>query len=223
MIPYEDSKLTQVTYKRKGEKIMEQKKTKIGIRKMTKIALLAAIAALLMWFEVPLPFAPPFYKIDLGDVPAMIGTFSMGPVAGVLIQMIKILLKLLMKGSTTLGVGDVASFVIGCAFCLPAGLIYRKKKNRAGAFIGMVIGTVVMTAFGAFLNAFVLLPAYATAFDVPMEDLISLGSAANASITDLFTFVMLAVVPFNLLKGIIVSIVVLLIYKKVRVLLKTEV
>ena len=223
MIPYEDSKLTQVTYKRKGEKIMEQKKTKIGIRKMTKIALLAAIAALLMWFEIPLPFAPPFYKIDLGDVPAMIGTFSMGPVAGVLIQMIKILLKLLMKGSTTLGVGDVASFVIGCAFCLPAGLIYRKKKNRAGAFIGMAIGTVVMTAFGAFLNAFVLLPAYATAFDVPMEDLISLGSAANASITDLFTFVMLAVVPFNLLKGIIVSIVVLLIYKKVRVLLKTEV
>jgi len=223
MIPYEDGKLTQVTYKRKGEKIMEQKKTKIGIRKMTKIALLAAIAALLMWFEVPLPFAPPFYKIDLGDVPAMIGTFSMGPVAGVLIQMIKILLKLLMKGSTTLGVGDVASFVIGCAFCLPAGLIYRKKKNRAGAFIGMAIGTVVMTAFGAFLNAFVLLPAYATAFDVPMEDLISLGSAANASITDLFTFVMLAVVPFNLLKGIIVSIVVLLIYKKVRVLLKTEV
>jgi len=201
---------------------MEQKKNKIGIRQITQIGLLAAIAALLMWFELPLPFAPPFYKIDLGDVPAMIGTFSMGPVAGVLIQLVKILLKLIMKSSTTLGIGDVASFMIGCAFCVPAGLIYRKKKSRKGAFIGMALGTVVMTAFGAFLNAFVLLPTYAKAFEVPMEELISLGTAVNASITNLSSFVMLAVVPFNLVKGIIVSSVVLLIYKKVRVLLRTQ-
>jgi Predicted membrane protein len=201
---------------------MEQKKNKIGIRKITQIGLLAAIAALLMWFELPLPFAPPFYKIDLGDVPAMIGTFSMGPVAGVLIQLVKILLKLIMKSSTTLGIGDVASFMIGCAFCVPAGLTYRKKKSRTGAFIGMALGTVVMTAFGAFLNAFVLLPTYAKAFEVPMEELISLGTAVNANITNLSSFVMLAVVPFNLVKGIIVSSVVLLIYKKVRVLLRTQ-
>lgn len=203
--------------------MMEQKKTKIGIKKMTQIGLLAAIAALLMWFEFPMPFAPPFYKIDLGDVPAMIGTFSMGPVAGVLIQMIKILLKVVMKGSTTWGVGEIASFVIGCAFCIPAGIIYRKKKSRAGALIGMAIGTVVMAVFGAFLNAFVLLPIYARVFMMPMEELINIGSAVNASITDLFSFVMLAVVPFNLVKGIIVSSVVFLIYKKVRVLLKAEV
>ena len=200
-----------------------EKENKMNIKKVTQIALLAAIAALLMWFEVPLPFAPPFYKVDLGDVPAMIGTFSMGPVAGVMIQLIKIILKLVMKGSTTLGVGDLASFLIGCAFCVPAGIMYHKLKSRTGALIGMILGTITMTVVGAFLNAFVLLPSYAKAFQIPIEELIKAGSAINASITNMRTFIMFAVVPFNLVKGILVSAIVLLIYKKISPILKTGV
>ena len=195
-------------------------KKKLNTRMIAQIGMLGAIAVVLMLFEIPLPFAPSFYEIDFSEVPVLIGCFSMGPMAGVLIELIKIILNLCINGSVTAGVGELANFVIGCALVLPAAFIYKKKKTKKGAVIGLVTGTLFMTISGCFINAYIMLPTYAKAFGMPIEALVEMGSAVNASITDLFTFVMFAVVPFNLLKGVLVSIIVLLIYKKISPILK---
>lgn len=196
------------------------KKEKINARTIAQIGMLGAVALVLMLFEIPLPFAPSFYKIDFSEVPILIGSFAMGPVAGVLIELVKILLKLLTIGSTTAGVGDVANFLIGISFCLPAAFIYRKMHSKKGAIIGMAAGTIFMTLVGCFLNAYVLLLTYAKAFQMPIDALVAMGTAVNGHITSLFTFVAFAVAPFNLLKGVLVSLVVALIYKKISPILK---
>ena len=185
------------------------------IRTIVQVGMLAAIAVVLMLFEIPLPFAPSFYEIDFSEVPVMIGTFAMGPLAGAAIELVKILLNFFINGTTTAGVGEVANFLIGCALVVPAGLIYRRKRTRKGAIIGMAAGTVFMTLLGCVLNAYVLLPTYAAAFQLPIDSLVAMGTAVNGSITDLFTFVAFAVAPFNILKGVLVSLIVFLIYKKI--------
>ena len=189
--------------------------TRFGVKGMAKIGMLSAIAIVLMLFDVPLPFAPSFYKIDLSEVPVMVGCFAMGPLAGAIIELVKILLNFVFTGTDTAGVGEIANLIIGCALCVPAGLIYKKNKTRKSALAGMAVGTVLMTAVGCIINAFVLLPTYAVAFGMPIDALIGRGSAVNSGITDLTTFVLFAVAPFNLLKGALVSLLVFLIYKKI--------
>ena len=185
---------------------------KLGVKALVQIGMLSAIAVVLMMFDIPLPFAPTFYKIDLSEVPVLVGCFAMGPMAGVLVELVKILLNLVLTGTQTAGVGEIANFIIGCSFCVPAGLIYRTRKS---ALIGMVTGTVLMIVIGCFVNAFVLLPTYAAAFGMPIDALVGMGTAVNSHITSLSTFVMFAVAPFNLVKGIVVSLIVFLIYKKI--------
>ena len=199
------------------------KTSQIGkTRYMVQVAMLAAAATVLMFFDIPLPFAPSFYKIDLSEVPVLIGAFAMGPLAGAAIELIKVLLNMVMKGTTTAGVGELANFLIGCAFVMPAAWIYKVQKTKKNAMIGMAVGTVFMATVGGLLNAYVLLPAYATAFGMPIDALVAMGTAVNKAITSLSTFVLFAVVPFNLLKGVIVSIVTMLLYKHISRLLKGE-
>ena len=178
---------------------------KLGVKALVQIGMLSAIAIILMMFEIPLPFAPTFYKIDLSEVPVLVGCFAMGPMAGVLVELVKILLNLVMTGTSTAGVGEIANFIIGCSFCVPAGLIYRKNRTRKSALIGMATGTLLMIVIGCFVNGFVM----------PIDALVGMGTAVNSHITSLSTFVMFAVAPFNLVKGIVVSLVVFLIYKKI--------
>lgn len=193
----------------------------LSIRNVVQIGMFGALAAVLMLFEFPLPFiAPPFYELDLSEIPVLIGTFSMGPVAGVLIELIKILLKLILKGTSTAYVGDVANFAIGCCFLLPAGIIYKTKRTKKGAVIGMVLGTLIMSAVGAVINAYILLPFYSRFYGMPMEALIQAGTEVNQLITSIPTFVLIAVVPFNLVKGFLVSLITMLVYKRVRVIIK---
>ena len=174
--------------------VMNNTNVKAGtkIRTIVQVGMLAAIAVVLMLFEIPLPFAPSFYEIDFSEVPVMIGTFAMGPLAGAAIELVKILLNFFINGTTTAGVGEVANFLIGCALVVPAGIIYRRKRTRKGAIIGMAAGTVFMTLLGCVLNAYVLLPTYAAAFQLPIDSLVAMGTAVNGSITDLFTFVAFA-------------------------------
>lgn len=193
---------------------------KTNVKYITQIGMLGAIAVVLMLFEIPLPFAPSFYEIDFSEVPVLIGAFTMGPVAGALIELVKILLNFLINGTDTAGVGELANFLIGCGLCLPASIIYRKLHTRTGAVIGMLSGTALMTFVGCFLNGYVLLPAYAKAFQLPIDALVGMGSAVNPNIDSLFTFVIFAVAPFNILKGILVSAIVFLIYKKISPILK---
>lgn len=196
-------------------KTINHTEPKLGVKALVKIGMLAAVAVVLMMFDIPLPFAPSFYKIDLSEVPVLVGCFAMGPMAGAIIEFVKILLNFVLTGTQTAGVGELANFAIGCALCVPAGIIYRRNRTRKNALIGMVVGTLFMTIVGCFLNAYVLLPTYAAAFGMPIEALVSMGTAVNPAITSLTTFVMFAVAPFNLLKGVVVSVIVFFIYKKI--------
>lgn len=194
--------------------------TRINVRTTVKVGMLAAIAVVLMMFEIPLPFAPSFYEIDFSEVPVLIGAFSMGPLAGAVIEFVKILLNLVFTGTDTAGVGELANFVIGCSLCIPAALIYKHKKTRKSALIGMVTGTTLMVIAGCFINAYIMLPVFSAAFQLPIDALVSMGTVVNPYITNLTTFVIFAVAPFNLLKGALVSLIVLMIYKKISPIFK---
>lgn len=193
---------------------------RMGVRSVVQVGMLSAIAIILMQLELPLPFAPPFYQIDFSEIPVLIGCFLMGPFAGALIELIKVILNMAISGTVTGGVGDIANFLIGCAMCIPAGMIYKRYHTRKSALVGMAAGTVFMTAIGCILNAYVLLPVYAKAFELPMQALVEMGTAVNPSITGVSTFVIFAVAPFNLLKGTLVSLIVFLTYKKISPIFK---
>ena len=190
-----------------------------GTHYITYTAMFACMAGVLMLLEIPLPFAPPFYKIDLSELPIMICTFYLGPVAGVTAELIKVLVKLLLKGTTTAFVGDFANFAVGCSFVLPASLVYHARPGKRSALIGLIVGTLCMTVFGSAFNAIYLLPKFAALFGMPMEAIIGMGTKVNARINSVSTLVLFAVVPFNLLKGVIVSGLTFMLYKRISPLL----
>lgn len=186
------------------------------LRMMVQIGMLGALATILMMFQIPLPFFPPFYKFDFSEVPVLVGSLVLGPMAGTFIELVKIAVIALIEGSTTAGIGEAANFLIGCSFSVTAGVIYRKMRTRKGAVISLAVGVAAMTVVGSLLNAFVLLPVYADAFEMPLDKLVAMGTAVNKNITSLTSFVLFAVAPFNLLKGTVVSLIVFLIYKKIK-------
>lgn len=182
------------------------------LRMLTTTAMLGAFAGVLMLLEFPLSFlAPSFYKIDLSEIPVMVGTFAFGPIQGVVIELIKIGIKLILKGTSTGFVGELANFAIGCAMVIPAGIIYKLKRTKKAAILGMVASTVFMAIVGVFLNAFVMIPLYSKF--MPIEGIIAAGKAIFPIVHDTFTFCVFCVLPFNLMKGVIVGVVVAIIYK----------
>jgi riboflavin transporter FmnP len=183
------------------------------------VAIFAAMAGVLMLIEIPLPFAPTFYKIDLSELPVLICTFYLGPVAGVVTELIKVLLKLLLKGTSTAFVGDFANFAVGCSFVLPASVLYHARPSKKTALIGLVVGTLVMTVFGSAFNAIYLLPKFAEFYGMPLDAIVGMGTKVNPRITSVSTLVLFAVVPFNLLKGAVDSLLTLLLYKRISPLL----
>ena len=186
---------------------------------ITYTAIFSCMAGVLMLVEIPLFFAPSFYKIDLSELPILICTFYLGPVAGVIAELIKVCIKLLLKGTTTAFVGDFANFAVGCSFVLPASVVYHANPSRRSALKGMIVGTLVMTVFGSAFNAIYLLPKFAALFGMPMEVIIGMGTKVNSAITSVSTLVLFAVVPFNLLKGLVVSLLTFLLYKRISPIL----
>lgn len=192
----------------------------LSVRGMTVIAMLSALATILMLFEIPLWFAPSFYEIDFSEVPVLIGAFTLGPLAGVVIETVKILINLMINGSDTALVGEFANLILGCAIVVPSALIYKMKKTKKAAMIGTAVGTFTFVITGCLLNAYLLLPLYSKLYGMPMENLIAIGTAVNPNINDLSTFVLFAVAPFNLIKGTLVFIITALIYKYVSPIIK---
>ncbi|MGB4660351.1 MAG: ECF transporter S component [Mobilitalea sp.] len=192
----------------------------LSTRGITVISLLSAISIILMLFEIPLWFAPVFYKIDFSEVPVLIGAFTLGPIAGVMIELVKILLNLMINGTETAFVGEIANFIIGCMLVVPSAMIYHRKRTRKAALQGLLVGTLVFVIAGCLLNAYVLLPSYAQIFGMPIDSLIAMGTAVNPSINSLSTFILFAVAPFNIIKGVLVSIITFLLYKKVSTVIK---
>ncbi len=194
-------------------------KKHFSTKEIAKIAILGAIAFVLMQFDFPLPVAPSFYKLDFSEVAVLVGGFAMGPAAGVCIEALKVVLSTLFTGSGTMYVGEVANFLIGCAFVVPASIVYKKNKSKKSAIIGLVLGTVVMTVFGVFVNFGILLPAYSYFYHLPLETIISMGQAIFPIINSTFTFALICVSLFNIIKGILVSIITVLLYKHISPLL----
>lgn len=182
---------------------------------ITYTAIFACMAGVLMLVEIPLFFAPGFYKMDLSELPIMICTFYLGPVAGVVAELIKVCIKLLLKGTTTAFVGDFANFAVGCSLILPASVIYHMNKTKRGAVLAVIAGTLCMTVFGSAFNAFYLLPKFSQLFGLPMDTIIEMGRAINPAIGSVWTLVLFAVAPLNLLKGTVVSLLTFLLYKRV--------
>lgn len=185
-------------------------------RRLCIIAICAAIAAVLHILDFPLLFlAPEFYKLDFSELPVMLCGFYLGPSAAVACEAVKILLKLLLKGTSTAFVGDFANFAVGCSLALPAVIIYHTKKTRASAVWGLAAGTVFLTIFGSLFNAVYLLPKFSQLYGLPLDTIIGMGSKINSHIGSLQSFVLLAVAPLNLIKGAVISLLTLLLYKKV--------
>ena len=180
------------------------------------LAIFAALGGVLMFFEIPLFFAPSFYEMDLSEIPVLICTFYLGPVAGVVCEFLKVVIKLLLKGTSTAFVGDFANFAVGCAMVLPASILYHLHKSKKMALVGLAVGTLVMTVFGSAFNAYFLIPKFAELFHMPLDAIVAMGTEVNGAIHSVGTLVLFAVVPFNLLKGVVISALTLVLYKRVE-------
>lgn len=209
-----------------AEKLIAKKNRATGkiltTRKTAMIGMFSAIAGVLMTIELPVPFAPPFYGIDASELPVLLCGFAFGPVAGLLTEFLKIVIKLFFKPTSTAFVGELANFCIGCSMILPATIIYHMKKKKATAALACVVGTIIITIFGTLFNAVYLLPTFAVMFGMPLEAIIGMGTEINANVTDVFTFVAFCVAPLNLLKGAGVSVLTFALYKPLSPILKTS-
>lgn len=195
------------------------RKEQLTTRTMVKISALSVIAFILMLLDFPLWFTPPFIKFDISDVPSLIGSFAMGPMAGVLVQLLKNLLDLFIDGSDTAAIGELANFIVGSIFAYSAGLIYYKNKTLKTAIIGMIVGTLTMTVSISLINYYIMIPFYAKAFGMPIDSIVAMGSAVNKYVVDFKSLIIYAIVPFNLFKGAVVSLVTLILYKRVSPIL----
>ena len=198
------------------ERFLPQLRTVSKTRRLCIIAICPAIATVLHMLDFPLLFlAPEFYKLDFSELPVMLCGFYLGPSAAVTAEALKILLKLILKGTSTAFVGDFANFVVGCSLVLPATAIYHIRRKRGFALAGLAVGTLVLTVFGSAFNAIYLLPKFAQLFHMPLDKIVAMGTAINGSIHSVSTFVLLAVAPLNLIKGCMISILTVLLYKRI--------
>ncbi len=186
---------------------------------ITKTSILGAIAFILMAFDFPLPMFPAFLKIDFSEIPALIGTFALGPAAGVSIELIKNILHLITKSQTG-GVGELGNFIVGASFVWTAGHIYKHRKTKAAALAGCAAGTLAMTVIAYIFNVYILIPFYANI--MPIDAIISMGSVITTKIHDIPSLVLYGVTPFNIFKGALISLITMLVYKRIKPLLKVK-
>ena len=192
----------------------------MSIKNITRIAILGALGAFLMLLDFPIFVAPQFYKLDIGDLPCLIGAFAMGPIPALFIQIIKILLKLLFKPTSTAFIGEIAAFITSTIYCVVAALVYRNNRTKAGALRAMIIASIVMVAITSLANYIFIIPAYSSLYKMPLEAIIAMGSEIFSIVDDLASFVLVCVVPFNGIKAVIIDILTLLLYKHISPLLK---
>ncbi len=185
-------------------------------RRVSIVGICSALAAVLHILDFPLIFlAPEFYKLDFSELPVLLCGFFLGPSAAVSCEGVKILLKLLLKGTSTAFVGDFANFVVGCSFVIPSTIWYHLHKSRHSAIIGLILGTLSLTVFGSAFNAVYLIPKFSELFGLPLDTIIAMGTAIQGNVTNLVTFVIFCVAPLNIVKGVSVSVLTLLLYKRV--------
>jgi riboflavin transporter FmnP len=189
---------------------------KINVRTITMTGLFGALSAVLMMFSFNVPLMPSFIKMDFSELPALIAAFSMGPLSGVMVCLVKNLINLMF--STTGGVGELSNFILGCAFVMPAGLIYKHKKSKKSAFLGSLAGAVIMAVISVFSNYFVVYPVY-TMF-MPMEAIIGMYQAIYSGVENLWQALLIFNMPFTFLKGMCSVVITFIIYKHISPIIK---
>lgn len=190
----------------------------VSTRTITITALLASISYILAFIEFPVPLSPSFARMDLSDIPALIGAFVFGPVTGVIIELIKNVLQLL--STSTAGVGELANFLIGASYVWIAGFIYKYKRTKKGAISAYIISSIVMGVVAMIVNYFILFPLFETF--MPLDQLIASFSEFLPFIQTKLDVVLYNVLPFNIIKGLVVGLVTMVVYKKLTPVLKGE-
>ncbi len=190
--------------------------TKTKTHRLTVTAMLGAVAVVLMMLEFSIPFLiPDFVKMDFSELPALLATFSLGPVYGIMVCFIKNAVHA--PFTTTACVGELCNFLLGCCFMLPAGLLYQRKKSRKNALVGALVGALVMAMFSVPINYFVSYPFYTTF--LPLDAIIGMYQALIPSVNGLLACLIVFNAPFTLLKGILTTVLAFLIYKPLSPLL----
>lgn len=189
-------------------------------KKLVLIAFFSTLAALLMLIEVVVPIAPSFIKLDFSELPVILGGYLLGPANGVVIIILKIVIKLFIKPSSTLFIGELINFIAGLFYMLPAVLIYKYHQTLKGAIISLAVGTVISSLIVTILDYYVVFPLYSILFGMSMESIIAAGTVINKNIHDLFTLMLISIFPFNLLKYGLTSLLTILLYKHLKVIFK---
>lgn len=198
-------------------------KSFFSVRRLCLMAILSAISAIVMLLEFSVPLIPSFYELDFSDIFVLIGGFLLGPIEAIIIMFLKVVINTCFNGTSTAFVGEIANFVVGCSFVVPASVIYRFNKTKKGAIIGLIVGTLSLVLVGCLANYFVLLPLYIRLyFGGSQEALIGVAAKANSNIKGMGTFMLYAPLPFNLLKGVVDSLITLVVYKKISPFLRKQ-
>lgn len=186
------------------------------VRKITVTAIMSAVATILMFLSFNVPLVPSFLKLDFSELPALLAGFALGPVSGAVVCFVKNLVNLMF--STTMGVGELSNFILGCCFVVPASIIYKRRKTKKSAFIGSLSGALLMAVLSVFTNYFIIYPIYA--LTIPMEGIMGMYQAILPSVENLWQALLIFNFPFTLVKGVVDVLLCMLVYKKISPLLK---
>ena len=192
---------------------------KNNTKKMVLIALFSSVAAVLMFLDFSVPLAPSFVKFDLSELPVILGGYLLGPASGVIIIILKLTIKLILKPSSTMFIGELSNFIASLTYMLPAVLYYRRNKTLKSAIISLSLGTLISAIIVTVADYFVIFPLYAKLF-ISMEAIIKAGNAINKNIDSLLSLMLISIFPFNIFKYGITSVLTVLLYKKLKNIFK---
>lgn len=193
---------------------------RLTTRSLVMIGMLGAISGILMVLDFHIPFSPTFVKFDFSDLPVMLGGFLLGPLAGVLIAVIKILLNFLLNGTSTMFVGEISNLILAIAFVLPASIIYSRHKTKKDAIIGLIVSVIMTSLLAVLSNLYVIFPLYASLFGMSVEDIVQMAVATNPLVKDITSMIIFSLLPFNILKYTIISFLTTISYKRLSYIFK---
>ena len=195
--------------------------SRVLTRKIAITGIFTAMAVVLMYLEIPLPLMPPFLKFDFSEIPVLIGSFALGPVYGIIIELLKNLIHLPVTGTS--GIGEFSNFITGSIYVFTAGFFYKKHRTIKGAIISLLLATLALTLIAVPFNYFVTLPLYGSVLNFSTEAIVGMSSAVNPLIKDKISLILWAFVPFNLFKGLVVAFFTFWIYKPISILINSTI
>ena len=203
-----------------GENLKSRDDARMKVKKIAFIGLMGAVSAVLMLFRFPIPFMPPFLSFDLSGLMEMLGGFMFGPMAAACIIVVKILLQLVMQGSFSLGTGELQNLILSCSYVLPALIIYHRNKTKKMAITGMAVSTLFVSVMAVFTNLYLIIPFYVKLFGMSMDDIITMCRTVNPAMKNVTSMAVFGLLPFNLIKYGVTSLVTFIVYKMLSRVIK---